>query len=116
MFTDTNKRLAIEQLFKQGPMFVLLLVVFAGLYQIGAYTVDTAIPAHLKSIQTGYKSMQDQNTIDIDRMLQSCETREKAHDVAMQDALIEMKLGAREMQSAGRDLRDAARNLNPKSE
>ena len=55
---DDWKRTAIVEASKQGPSFVVLLLILAGGTYLGQYALRDAIPAHLKSIQDGYESLE----------------------------------------------------------
>lgn len=54
----TWKDIAARWLFGQDVSTVLLVIILASLWYMGYYAMNTAIPAHLQSIQAGYERME----------------------------------------------------------
>lgn len=55
---DWKSRL-VDWSFRQGPSFVLLLLIGYSIYRGASYVVEKGVPAHLEQIQKGYKSLEE---------------------------------------------------------
>lgn len=52
------KTLAARWLFSQGVSTLLLFAILVGMYKMADYAVNTALPEHLKQIQSGYEKIE----------------------------------------------------------
>ena len=52
------KALVGRWLFSQGVPVVLLFAILVGMYKMADYAMNTAIPEHLKQIQSGYEKIE----------------------------------------------------------
>lgn len=96
---------------RQGPSFVVLLLVLLGLWQAGRYVVAEGVPAHLEQIKQGYREIQDAHGKDLTRVIAAFEaeqTRSK-NVVDVLDRLVENK-------TLLRQIADDLRATHPKAE
>lgn len=54
---------------RQGPSFLLLVVLLWGLWQFGRYVVTEGVPAHLEQIKAGYRELQAAHDRDLTRVV-----------------------------------------------
>lgn len=58
---------------RQGPSFVVLMLVLTGLWQGGRYVVAVGVPAHLDQIKQGYREIQEAHGKDLGRVIAAFE-------------------------------------------
>lgn len=67
---------------RQGPSFLILLLVLSGLWQTGRYVAEVGVPAHLDQIKQGYVEIQAAHSRDLQRVIAAFEAeRSRSRDV-----------------------------------
>ena len=59
-----------DWLFSQGVSTVLLFAILIAVGYLGNYALTTAVPAHLKTIQDGYREIQAENKVQQKELLE----------------------------------------------
>lgn len=83
----------IDEAFRQGPVFVILLIMIGMTGYLGYYSITVAVPAHLESIKAGYKEVSTQMEKSVDKMAAAWEkdaTRDEAASKAIAQKLDEI--------------------------
>lgn len=74
-------QLAAKWLMKQGVVSALLCLILGAMLYGGYYGMTTAIPAHLKQIQSGYETVIEQATTEHRKAVEAIE---RSHDAERQ--------------------------------
>ncbi|QDU60021.1 hypothetical protein Pan216_08580 [Planctomycetes bacterium Pan216] len=64
---------------KQGPAFILLLLLLYGLWEFGTYVASVGVPAHLEQIKVGYLEIQQSHSENLERLLTSFEREQERY-------------------------------------
>jgi len=86
---ETNgwRNLVLDAAIRQGPSFVILLLILYGIWSFGNYAISVAVPAHLQQIQAGYQQIQEQHNRNLERVIHAVEDDQ----LLMQEAVRELK-------------------------
>ena len=86
--------MVFEAAIRQGPSFVILLLLLSGLWHFGSYFVHEGLPTHLRQIQQGYEQIQKSHSSEIDRLVTAFERDQilirDTHDL-LEEAIVELK-------------------------
>lgn len=77
----------IDEAFRQGPVFVILLLMIGMIGYLGYYSITVAVPDHLKSIKDGYKEVSVQMEKSVDKMAATWE-KDSARDEVASKAIL----------------------------
>lgn len=83
----------LSALIRQGPSFVVLLLLLVGLGQFGNFVVTQGIPAHLAAIQEGYVQIQSHHDRNLERVARSFDEEQERYRalVGIVDHMIQNK-------------------------
>ena len=63
------RSMVLEAAIRQGPSFVILLLLLFALWNFSNFVVQEGVPAHLQQIQLGYEKIQQSHSQEIDRLV-----------------------------------------------
>ncbi len=73
---------------RQGPSFVILLLILYGLWDFTSYVIHVGLPQHFQEIQSGYEEIQKSHDRNLDRLIDA----DEKGDELMREAITEMRL------------------------
>lgn len=78
---------------RQGPSFVVLVLLLLGAWDFGAYLVHRGIPEHLEQIKAGYREIQWAHDANLERLVVAFERQQDrfANVVRLLEGLVEDK-------------------------
>lgn len=62
---------------RQGPAFLILLLLLFGCWKLGNHLVTVGIPAHLEQIKQGYREIQDSHGKNLERVVTAFESEQQ---------------------------------------
>lgn len=62
---------------RQGPSFIVLLLILYGLWGFGNHLITVGIPEHLNQIKAGYREIQDSHTKNLERVVGAFEREQE---------------------------------------
>lgn len=71
---------------RQGPAFMILVLILYGLWHLSTYLVTVGVPAHLAEIKAGYREVQQSHTENLERIVVAFE-REQARSAGVLSVL-----------------------------
>jgi hypothetical protein len=104
---------------RQGPSFVVLLLILFAAWDFGTYAVHQGIPAYLEQIKTGYREIQASHDANLERLVVTFEQQQDRVQTVMRllEGLVENKDLIRQnnqlLLQIIRDLQHAIRPVRP---
>jgi hypothetical protein len=87
---------------RQGPSFVVLVLLLVGLWHVGEYLVTEGLTAGIGQIQQGYREIQSQHDRNLERIISAFE-KERAREASV--------VGVLRVLAENRELLDETRTL-----
>lgn len=91
------KAFFLENSLRQGPSFLILLLLLYGLWGFSDYVIKEGIPSHLQQIQAGYKEIQTSHDKNLDRVIANSERNQEI----MTEAVDEIRMAVEKLEGTG---------------